>query len=139
MFQGFAKSKGIGFSLEIDEQMPRILVGDSTRVRQILVNLLSNAIKFTHSGGQVRIYCEAKDDMLLTHVQDTGVGLNEDEIGSAFQGKKLSARPTGGESSTGLGLVIVKKLVERHGGNVWLISHKDVGSTFSFSLPVEEQ
>ena len=77
-------------------------------------------------------------DWGLTHlkeVQDTGVGLNDDEVNHAFQGKKLSARPTAGESSTGFGLVIVRKLVERHGGRVWLITEKNSGSTFSFSLP----
>ena len=70
------------------------------------------------------------------HVSDTGQGLHATELDSVFSGAKLSARPTGGESSTGLGLVIVKKLVDLHHGRVWVESERGTGSTFSFSVPL---
>ena len=71
----------------------------------------------------------------ITHVADSGQGLDPDELARIWDGVRLSPRPTGGETSTGLGLVIVKKLVERHGGRIWAQSEKDRGSTFSFTLP----
>ncbi|MCU0292363.1 MAG: ATP-binding protein [Thermoanaerobaculaceae bacterium] len=69
-------------------------------------------------------------------MEDTGVGLTDDDLRQAFRRfGKLSARPTGSETSTGLGLAIAKRIVEAHGGKVWVRSRKGEGSTFSFSLP----
>jgi signal transduction histidine kinase len=100
-------------------------------------NLISNAIKYTYPGGRVRVYCEAQSELIVTHVEDTGQGLNEKDLRDIFSSfKKLSARPTAGESSTGFGLAIVKKIVELHHGKVWVESEHGKGSTFSFSLPV---
>lgn len=74
------------------------------------------------------------------HIEDSGLGLDENDLKQVFHGfKKLSARPTGGELSTGLGLLIVKKIVEKHGGSVRVESQKGMGSTFSFSLPLMPQ
>jgi signal transduction histidine kinase len=129
-----AEKKGITLEVELGAADARVLV-DRVRIGEVLDNLIGNAIKFTATGGRVRVSCEPAQGALLVHVEDTGQGLEERELDLVFSGKKLSARPTAGESSTGLGLVIVKKLVERHGGRISVISEKGVGSTFSFTLP----
>ncbi len=108
---------------------------DRVRVAEVVDNLVSNALKFTWPGGRVRVFCEQRNGEVVTHVQDTGQGLESDELEWVFSGKKLSAQPTGGESSTGLGLVIVRKIVELHRGRAWVESKKGEGSRFSFSLP----
>ena len=98
---------------------------------------LSNAIKYTHSGGSVRLSCETRGDHVVTSVSDTGQGLGPDDLEHVFHSfKRLSAQPTGGEPSTGLGLAIAKSIVELHGGRIWVTSVQGKGSIFSFSLPV---
>jgi len=109
--------------------------GDEPRIAEILDNLLSNAIKFTPPGGAIRVTTEAVDGRVHVHVRDSGPGLSPDELPQLFTGRKLSPRPTGGEPSTGLGLVITKRLVELHGGQIWVESTLGEGSVFSFSLP----
>ncbi len=111
------------------------VVADRIRIGEVLDNLMGNALKYTHPGGRVAVRCESVDGELVTHVEDSGQGLAPDELARVWDGVRLSPRPTGGETSTGLGLVIVKKLVELHGGRIWVESEKDKGSTFSFSLP----
>lgn len=109
---------------------------DRLKIAAVLDNLLSNAIKYTHAGGRVTVSCERNEHSVVTHVQDTGQGLSDEDLRRVFTTfGKLSAKPTGGETSTGLGLAIVKKIVEIHGGRVWVESRKGEGSTFSFSLP----
>jgi len=110
---------------------------DPARIAEVFDNLVSNAIKFTQVGGSVRIKCVTSDDEVSTNIIDNGQGLATTEIEQVFSGKRLSARPTAGETSTGLGLVIVKKIVELHQGKVWAQSRKGEGSTFSFSLPLQ--
>lgn len=131
----FAAEKSIALKIEEGGRLPPVFV-DRERILEVLNNLLSNAIKFTQPGGRVRVYCEARPGEVLTHVEDTGVGLTEDDLRQAFRRfGKLSARPTGKEPSTGLGLAITKRIVEAHGGRVWVRSRRGEGSTFSFSLP----
>lgn len=111
---------------------------DRERVVEVVDNLVGNAIKYTQPGGTVRVFCEVNNNEVVTNVQDTGQGLYEDEIHIVFDGlRRLSATPTAGESTTGLGLAIVRKIVELHGGRVWARSKKGEGSTFSFSIPVQ--
>jgi ligand-binding sensor domain-containing protein/signal transduction histidine kinase len=129
-----AEAKNIDLVIDQNEADVEILI-DRVRVGEVLDNLMTNAVKYTAPGGRVRIYCETQNGDLVTHVEDSGQGLAPEELDRVFTGTKLSARPTAGESSTGLGLVIVKKLVELHGGRCWVRSEKDKGSTFSFSLP----
>ncbi len=81
------------------------------------------------------VWCEAGADEVRIHVEDTGLGLRPEEVGEVFTGRRLSARPTAGESSTGFGLAIVRKLVELHGGTVRVESELGEGSRFSFSVP----
>ncbi len=131
---GVAQDKDI--ELVIDREGAGIdVLADRIRIGEVLDNLMSNALKYTPPGGRVQVSCESRNGELVTHVEDNGPGLVPDELARIWDGVRLSPRPTGGETSTGLGLVIVKKLVELHGGRIWAESEKDKGSTFSFTLP----
>jgi len=130
-----ARSKNIELSLDEPQRLPLVLV-DANRIGQVLDNLVSNAIKYTHPGGAVRVECETQPNQVITHVRDTGQGLCPDDLELVFRSfRTLSASPTGGESSTGLGLAIAKVIVKVHGGEIWVESQFGVGSCFSFSLP----
>ncbi len=133
-----AKEKNITLMYEVPDGLPDIKV-DESKIDEVLSNLLSNAIKFTQKGGSVRMKCQQIDDTIVFEISDNGLGLSEDDLNGAFKrGAQLSAKPTGGESSTGLGLWIVKKLVEAHNGRVWVRSSLGKGSTFAFSLPIKQ-
>jgi len=110
---------------------------DANRIGQVLDNLLSNAIKFSPLGAEIAITLEREGDEVLICIKDQGQGIPPEEAELLFKSfQKTSVRPTGGESSTGLGLPIVKKIVEAHGGRVWAESDYGQGATFCFSLPV---
>jgi signal transduction histidine kinase len=112
---------------------------DHSKIDEVISNLISNAIKYTDDGGKVTIEAKKVESAILINVHDTGLGLSRKDLEKAFQkGAQLSAVPTAGESSTGLGLWIVKKLIECHSGKVWIKSTQGVGSTFSVSLPIEK-
>lgn len=110
---------------------------DVCMIKEVMENLISNAIKFTPRGKSIYIEVAKKEGLIQIRVEDEGVGLSEDEMGKLFGVfQKLSARPTEGEGSTGLGLSIVKKLVELHNGRVHAES-KGIGkgSVFTVELP----
>ena len=131
-----SQNKNIELSVDYDTPLPNISV-DTSKISSVIDNLLSNAIKYSYPGGKVKVHFENKNNEIITHVQDSGQGLSEDDLKKVFTSfKRLSSKPTGGEPSTGLGLAIVKKIVELHKGRVWVESTLGKGSTFSFSLPV---
>ncbi|WP_309400262.1 ATP-binding protein [Cerasicoccus maritimus] len=113
--------------------------GDARRIREILDNLVNNAIKYTDLGGEVQVSLDFvdQDNMLRVTVQDSGPGLSEDDLKKLFgRFSRGSARPTGGESSTGLGLSIVKMMIEDLGGNTWAENRLDrKGSLFYADFP----
>jgi signal transduction histidine kinase/HAMP domain-containing protein len=110
--------------------------GDDRRISQVLLNLVGNAIKFTEAG-EVRIRATAADGLFVVSVADTGPGIPEADRQKIFaefqQGDSSSTRRKGG---TGLGLSIARRIVELHGGRLWVESTVGAGSTFSFTLPV---
>jgi GAF domain-containing protein len=110
--------------------------GDSRRIAQVLLNLVGNAIKFTEAG-EVRVGVAVSDGMFLVSVADTGPGISEADQSRIFeefqQADSSSTRKKGG---TGLGLAIAKRIVEMHGGRIWVESVLGQGSTFRFTLPV---
>lgn len=133
-----AQNKNIDLQVDYTASLPKVYV-DVSKISSVVDNLLSNAIKYTHPGGSVKVYFEKNTGEVVTHVKDTGQGLDEEDLKKIFTSfKRLSSKPTGGEPSTGLGLAIVKKIVELHKGRVWVSSKRGEGSTFSFSLPVVE-
>ena len=105
---------------------------------EALDNLISNAIKYSYPESEILIYSSQNENELLVHVKDQGQGMSEEDIKFAFQRfKRLSAAPTAGEDSVGLGLYNVKLIMERHGGNVSVSSEgKNKGSVFTLSFPM---
>ena len=104
---------------------------------QVLDNIISNAVKYSPHGKNVFVRIKSDNDAVRVEVQDEGEGISPDDMKKLF-GKfaRLSARPTGGEHSTGLGLSIVKKMVEAMNGRVWCESELGKGATFIVELPV---
>ncbi|TDO86438.1 PAS domain S-box-containing protein [Halanaerobium saccharolyticum] len=139
-----AYKKGLEMPLRISSEVPECVVGDPERLRQILINLLGNAVKFTESGQiflDLRIdtdFSEQGKKKVIFAVKDTGIGIAEEKQKNIFnsftQADASSTRKYGG---TGLGLTISKQLVELMGGEIWLKSSPELGSTFYFSLPFE--
>jgi len=143
MFFNQAAEKGIIFNLEIGEEVPRKVLGDETRLRQILTNFLSNAIKFTDAG-EVRLslmlHAEVDADGMVElefEVRDTGIGIGREQLKKLFrpftQGDASTTRKYGG---TGLGLAICKRLAEAMGGKVWATSTLGEGSCFYLRVRV---
>lgn len=113
--------------------------GDLVALRQIIENLMSNALKYSPIGGRVSLRLVESNGSLRLEVQDNGPGISPDEFAQLFvKFSRLSARPTDGESSHGLGLYIVKALVDSMGGEVWCESQFGKGSTFLVKLPRDD-
>jgi CheY-like chemotaxis protein/anti-sigma regulatory factor (Ser/Thr protein kinase) len=115
-----------------------MVTGDHDRLREAIDNLVSNAIKYTQPGGSINLAVSTNEDQTFITVADNGPGLTSDDLGRLFgRFQRLSAKPTGGESSTGLGLSIVKRIVELHGGKVSAQSAgMGRGSHFTIALPL---
>jgi len=142
-FDLIVKEKNLEIVNEYDNRIPEMLVGDLVRLNQILLNLLSNAVKFTHKGKiTISIKLLSEDDENTTiefAITDTGIGIAEDKINSIFnlfeQAEIGTSNSYGG---SGLGLSIVKQLVESQGGSIGLKSKVGKGSTFSFIMTFEK-
>ncbi len=118
-------------------KLPEAIIGDETRIRQIIINLIGNAVKFTHKGG-VNIEGRYDDGKLFIDVIDTGIGISPDNQKKLFQAfSQADSSTTRKYGGTGLGLVICKKLAELMGGHIKLSSKEGVGSTFSVMIPAE--
>ena len=137
MLTSLAEEKGLLLRSEIESNVPGILMGDSARLRQILVNLVNNAIKFTHDGSvcvKVRLLSHIDQAHLEFQVQDTGIGIPEDEIDQVFHPfTQVDASATREFGGSGLGLSICKRLVALMGGKIWVESEKGAGSAFFFT------
>lgn len=133
-----ATAKDIRLHLEIVGST--MVYADEQATEQILDNLISNAVKYSPFGKQVFITVLGNVDSIRIEVRDEGPGISEADISKLF-GKfvRLSAKPTGGENSTGLGLSIVKKLVDAMHGRVWCESELGEGTTFIVELPTKKQ
>lgn len=130
-----AKNKNITMTSNIDRNMPDAEF-DPQKIEEVLDNLVSNAIKYSHRGANVQVITRHKGTMFSVEVMDNGLGLSDADVQRAFtRGTQLSAKPTAGESSSGLGLWIVKRIIEAHNGRVWVKSQLGKGSTFAFELP----
>src|SRR5262249_46330772 len=113
---------------------------DTDRIREAIDNLVSNAIKYSPIGGKISVVVTHEDEITVIRVADQGAGLPPEDLGRLFgRFQRLSAKPTAGESSTGLGLSIVKRIIDMHGGEVTASSDgPGLGSTFTIVLPAAE-
>lgn len=136
-FTPIADRKNIWINVLTPSEIP-IVPANESLLAKALDNLVSNAVKYTPPGGAVTIEVEADRGWIRLCVRDNGLGMTEDDLAHAFEEfRTLSARPTGGEPSTGLGLSIVRQIAELHGGRVFAESPgKGKGSVFTLVLPL---
>lgn len=135
-----AREKRIHINHHVDDSLNKILLGDPVRLNQVLINLVSNAVKFTHNGS-ITINCKAEREAkgicwVKIEVQDSGVGIPEEKLNTIFESfSQADASVTRKYGGTGLGLTIVKQLVELQKGSISVKSKENVGSTFTVHIP----
>jgi signal transduction histidine kinase/DNA-binding response OmpR family regulator len=129
-----ALKQRILLSLEVDPQVG-LLDADRLRFRQVVLNLLSNAVKFTPEGGRVGVRAAVHDQELVVEVTDTGPGVPVEDRRRIFDAFQQGARHPEQTEGTGLGLTLSKRILELHGGRIWVESETGKGSTFGFALP----
>jgi PAS domain S-box-containing protein len=135
-----AAAKRQRFVIDLPDDLP-CLTADRAKVKQVLYNLLSNAIKFTREGGQVRLHAtpvrsEDGAEQLQVAVSDTGIGIAPEDLHRIFlEFEQVDSSYVRQQEGTGLGLALTRRLVEAHGGRIWVDSIQDQGSTFTFVLP----
>lgn len=136
LLSGEILKRKLNLHAEIPADLPRVLV-DRKRFQQILLNIIGNSVKFTPEGGSINLRTSSQDDnFVVIEIQDTGSGISEKEqkhIFEPFYRGETAKRSTGG---LGLGLTIVKNLVELHGGKIWIKSHKGAGTSIYFTVPI---
>lgn len=133
---GYAKSKGIVLRMEFPTELPPILA-DDLRLMQVLDNLIGNAIKFSPAATQITVRTRREDSHILCEVADQGPGIAEEDRAKLFvEYARLRNKPTGNETSTGLGLSICHEMIKLHGGDIGATNNPIGGTTFWFRLPL---
>ena len=130
-----ALKQRISLSLEADPQVG-VLDADRLRFRQVVLNMLSNAVKFTPEGGRVGVRASIRGQDLVVEVTDTGQGVPAEDRQRIFDAFQQGARHPEQTEGTGLGLTLSKRILELHGGRIWVESETGQGSTFGIALPV---
>ncbi len=133
VFQENARQKKI--ELETNLESPLIIQADKMMIETIIRNLVANALKFTPEGGKISVIVEEDADFVKISVKDTGVGMPESIKNKLFKiDEHVTTRGTNDEKGTGLGLILSKEFVEKHGGKIWVESEEGKGSTFIFTI-----
>lgn len=125
-------------TISVSTRMPEFLnvLADEFMLSAILRNIISNAVKFTNKDGEIVITIYEEDKSVLVEVADTGVGMKKESIEKLFNLEEMISKPgTENEVGTGLGMIICKEFISKHGGEIWVESEKDKGSRFMFTLP----
>ncbi len=155
MFRLRTESKGLQFEVSRSSKLPNYVVGDQSKIRQVLINLLGNAVKFTEQGGVVlRIFeengdgCEAEDNGgpprakevidLVLEVEDTGVGIRAQDVERVFDPFEQAGKDNGSDGGTGLGLAICREYVKVMGGDITVKSQAGQGSVFRVAIPMQK-
>jgi PAS domain S-box-containing protein len=126
----------VEFKADLDPRLP-IVAGDRDRLVQVVSNLVNNAVKYSPDGGMVTLSTRADGGFVLVSVADTGLGIPPDEIGHVFERfRRVRSGAAQSIPGTGLGLTIVKQIVEMHGGKIWVESAVGHGSAFHFTVPL---
>jgi signal transduction histidine kinase len=134
-----ANRRGITLDVSLDTSVG-VILGDERKIRQILLNLLSNAVKFTPEGGRISVAATGADGVVAIAVSDTGVGIAPEDQAAVFEEFRQVGRDNARkQEGTGLGLALAKKLVELHGGRIWVRSEVGKGSTFTVTIPVRPE
>jgi signal transduction histidine kinase len=134
-----ARKKGVDLSFQLPPKFP-VIQGDRDKIGIVLHNLLGNAVKYTPSGGTVRVTVREEGDRFVTDVTDTGIGISEDDAGRIFERFTRGQDPRAlQQTGTGLGLALARDIARMHEGDIILHSELNVGSTFSFWLPIGGQ
>ncbi|MDO9351961.1 MAG: HAMP domain-containing sensor histidine kinase [Deltaproteobacteria bacterium] len=120
-------------TIQVDIPEGLLVYADRNRLHDIFINLLSNAFKFTPDGGKVLIIASQKGDDIFHEIRDTGIGIPEDKLQKIFE--EFYQVEGGKYGGTGLGLPIAKRVIEEHGGRIWVESRPGKGSVFYFTLP----
>jgi len=129
--KGELDKKHIDIAFEHPNALP-IINADTIMINRVITNLLDNALKYTNSGGTVTVNLSDRQEDILVQITDSGIGIAQEHLPYIFDTFYRVNADSGG---SGLGLSIVKKIVEAHGGNIWVESEPGKGSTFSFTLP----
>jgi signal transduction histidine kinase len=133
-----ANRRGVSLALEC-ERDPGLVDADELKLKQVVLNLLTNAVKFTDAGGSVRVTAHADGEWAQVEVRDTGIGIAEDEQARIFEAFQRGGRGVRTSTEgTGLGLTLSKRIVELHGGRLWMQSRLGEGSTFAFAIPMAQ-
>ncbi|MBA2448877.1 MAG: response regulator, partial [Chloroflexi bacterium] len=135
MLKERASRHGITLNLELDPDLD-VIEADERKVKQVVFNLLSNAVKFTPDGGHVAVMARRTDDELQIAVRDTGIGIAPEDQARIFEEFRQVGQGSAKAEGTGLGLALTRRLVELHGGRIWVESELGTGSTFTFALPL---
>ncbi len=131
-----ASRHGLKLEVTVDPRLGEVK-GEERKVKQVLLNLLSNAVKFTPEGGKISLAAHLKDGMAEISVADTGVGIAQEDQEAIFEEfRQVGTDYARKREGTGLGLALARRLVELHGGKLWVQSVPGQGSTFTFTLPV---
>jgi PAS domain S-box-containing protein len=135
-FKTAAEKNNLGLSAEIEPELPRVM-GDGMALRRALDNLVSNAVKFTPAGGSISVRLSRAAQFLALQVTDTGIGIPEDKQARIFERfYQVDGSATRKYGGVGLGLALVKEIVEAHGGQIAVTSQLNTGTTFSLLLPL---
>jgi signal transduction histidine kinase len=130
-----ASRKGLSLEVVIDPDVD-VVVADPLRLKQVILNLLTNAVKFTPSGGRVETRARRVGEEVQVSVEDSGIGIAEDQLERIFESFQQGPRSVSGAAEgTGLGLTLSRRIVELHGGRLWVESRLGHGSTFTFAIP----
>jgi PAS domain S-box-containing protein len=137
MFEERCREKGLDFSFNISQNVPKYVRCDEKRVKQIFINILGNALKFTQKGS-IHAYIDYKNSQLEVKIKDTGIGMSKEEQELIFKPFEQLSSSKEKFEGTGLGLAITKELVEKMSGTIKVQSDKNIGSTFEFNITLEK-